>query len=216
MITTVVPRIAKIYQNAGLKLPLITKIVIKTSSFVISHLILIVTFLVLLGTSLFTLYKKGKFDELLLKVPFFGKIILFSNLQRFFSVLSALMKSGISFVESIEISSETIGNSKIRKDAKRIKSEIEKGKSFASSLKNFMNYVPYVLIQLVEAGETSGELPELLSKCARFLEEEIATRTSKINSLMEPVVLLVVGGVVGFIVYSLLLPIITMSIIVHR
>jgi len=214
MLTVVIPKIVVIYKSAKLSLPTSTKIVIAVSKVLRENYPLLVGALAATLTTLFILSKKKKrlVDRLKLKTPVVGKILRDIELQRFTETLGNLLSSGLPMIEAIETAAETVKNSYIREELKRTTEEIKRGESLHSTLKK-LNIFPRVVIQLVEAGERSGELPKMLEKASNYLKTEIEFKLQSLTSLLEPVTMLILGLIIGFIVYALLLPIVTISTI---
>jgi len=214
MLTVVIPKVVVIYKSAKLSLPASTRVVIGLSNFLKNHYLLILG-LVAAGLSgaLFLSKKKRKtFDRLKLKTPVIGKIILSIELQRFTETLSKLLASGLPLIEAIETAAETVKNAYVRKELLKTTEKVKKGSSLSQSLKE-TGLFPQVVLQLISAGEKSGELPKMLEKSSKYLKSEIEFKLQSLTSLLEPVTMLLLGITIGFIIYALLLPIVSISTI---
>ena len=214
MLVTVVPKIVNIYKSTGAQLPTVTKLTIAVSNIFINHYTFLL-FLSLLVTTLTYLFAKKNpvtIDKWKLKLGILGKILLLSELQRFFSTLSILLKSGAPLLESVNISLQAVKNSYIKNKLQKLPELLSSGHSLSYSLSE-SSVIPGFIIQLLKAGEESGELPQMLGKIESILSEEVERKTQYLTSLLEPVTMLLAGFVVGFIIYSLLLPIVSISVI---
>jgi len=145
-----------------------------------------------------------------LHIPIFGRLHQKAVIARFTKTLSILLKSGILLVDSMEIARLSMGN-RIMEDA--IKDSIRlvgEGSGFATPLKKTGRFPPLV-VQLIRAGEQSGELDDMLAKAAEVYEDDVETTITSLTSIIEPVIILAMGLVVGFIVLAILLPIFDMT-----
>ncbi len=214
MLTAVVPKIVKIYRSAKLALPLSTKIVISLSKLVLNHYLLIFVILVVLSIVGAVLYKEKRetFDKLKLKLPLIGKLIAYAELQKFFETLGRLLKSGIPLIEAMETSRFTIRNTYLRNKVEEAIKKVEKGVELYREFDK-IGEIPKVIIQLVKAGEMAGNLWEMCIKSSNYLKGEFEFKVKSLTSLIEPATMLIVGLIIGFIVYALLLPIVSISTI---
>ncbi|WP_457754756.1 type II secretion system F family protein [Thermovibrio ammonificans] len=214
MMTAVIPKIVGIYTTAHLELPLSTRLVILFSNLLLNHYYLIVTLLALSLFAFLLLVKKRRklFHQLLLKLPLFGNLLYLSSLQRFLYTLGNLLNAGVPVVEALEIAVTTIPNLAVRLSVKPVVEHVKKGESLSKVLSELIP-LPLVVYQLLKAGELSGNLGEMALKGAGYLETEIDVKVKSLTSLIEPVTMLIVGLMIGFIVYALLLPIVSISTI---
>ncbi len=214
MMVTVVPKIQDIYATMKVSLPLSTRIVIGISDVIVNHdiLIFILSLLLLIGLKVTSKRYTETIDRLKLKLPIFGRILLLSNLQRFFETISLLLSSGLTLTKSISIASNTINNLYIRKTASSINRSIENGVSLSSSMSS-TGIFPMISVQIARAGEESGRLPELLMKLSNIFDNDVKMFSKNLTTLLEPVTIMIVGGIVGFIIFSLMLPIVEISVV---
>ena len=213
MMSVVIPKVVVIYKTARLSLPTSTKIVIGISRVLTQNYPLILALLTGLTIIIFftATKKRESFDEFKLKIPVIGKIIFFVELQRFFDTLGNLLSSGIPLIEAFETATETIKNTYLKKVLFKIKEEVKKGTPLNKGLAELK--APKVVNQLIRAGEKSGELSLMCKKAANYLRNEVEFKVKNLTSLLEPATMLMVGLVIGFIVYALLLPIVSISTI---
>ncbi len=214
MLTAVVPKIVKIYKSAKLALPLSTKIVISLSKLVLNHYFLISIILTVLSIigAVFYKEKRETFDKFKLKLPIIGKLIAFAELQKFFETLGRLLKSGVPLIEAIETSRLTIRNTYLKNKLGETIKKVEKGIELYREFDK-IGEIPKVVIQLVKAGERAGSLGEMCIKSSNYLKGEFEFKIKGLTSLIEPATMLIVGLIIGFIVYALLLPIVSISTI---
>jgi len=214
MLTVVIPKIVVIYESAKLSLPASTRAVIGVSDFLRNHYPLILAAVATATAATILLSKKRRktFDRLKLRVPVIGKVLLSIELQRFTETLSRLLSSGLPLIEGIETAAETVKNAFVREELLKTTEKVKRGSSLSRSLRE-TGLFPQVALQLVSAGEKSGELPEMLEKASNYLKSEVEFKLQGLTSLLEPATMLILGLVIGFIVYALLLPIVSISTI---
>jgi type II secretory pathway component PulF len=208
MLTFVIPRLTKIFLSMGQDLPLPTQILISISRALSEAwvwLALSVIFLILIRQS-----KSGAgkvvLSRLKIHLPLFGNIILKANLSRFCRTLELLIKSGIPILKAIDIASAVINNEIIHEKLKTSYKELEQGGSFGRSLKT-SGLLPSFMTNLVIVGEESGKLAEALGEVADTYERETDEAVKIMTNLLEPLMILVMGLIVAFIVIAMLLPI---------
>ena len=214
MFTFVVPKIVKIFDQVNASLPLITEILIKISSFTKNHF----WFILIVIISLFYLFfywKKtpnGKlnWDKFCLSIPVFGQIIVLVSIARFARILSTLLSNGIPLLTSLCIVKNVIANNCIKIAVDIVKESVEKGENFSTSLKK-SKYFPPMVIHMLIIGEKSGRLEDMLKYIADSYEQMIESKIAILNKLLEPIMILFMGGIVAFIVFSILLPIMQMN-----
>ena len=206
----VIPVFASIFIELGAELPLLTAIIVKMSNFVQSYILFM--FLGLIAfILLFRYYRKtpqGRWtiDRAILKLPLFGKLINKVAISRVTRTLATLISGGVPMLESLKITSSTAGNVLIEKQIMETRRLVSEGKTLHESLKEAGNF-PLMMTQMVNVGEATGTLDEMLTKLANFYDEEVETSVAALLSIMEPVLLIFVGGIVGSLVISMYLPI---------
>jgi type IV pilus assembly protein PilC len=206
----VIPVFASIFIELGAELPLLTAFIVKLSDFVSKYIIFIV--LGFIGAVFaFRYYRKtptGRWttDRALLKVPLFGKLLSKVAISRLTRTLSTLISGGVPMLESLKITSTTTGNVLIEKQVLEARRLVAEGKTLHEAFKESGNF-PVMLIQMVNVGEATGTLDEMLGKLATFYDDEVETSVAALLSIMEPVLLICVGGIVGALIISMYLPI---------
>ena len=142
----------------------------------------------------------------LLKTPVFGNIIRKTNAALMTRTLSSLIASGVPIVRSLEITSQVVGNVYFQDSLAVCAKSVAKGGKLSASLKEYGHLYPIVVVQMVEVGEETGETGHILGKLAEFYEEEVGQITKNLTSIIEPILMLVVGIAVGFFAVSMIQP----------
>ncbi len=145
-------------------------------------------------------------DRNLLRIIIFGELLRKSAIARFSRTLSTLVSSGVPMLDSLEITSRTTGNAIIEDSIMHARQRVSEGKTLADSLGETKQFPPMV-IQMINVGEHTGTLDNMLSKIADFYEEEVEITIAGLLSLLEPILILILGGLIGSIVVSMYLPI---------
>ncbi len=209
MLVFIVPQFKSIYAGLHGTLPLLTRILLTVSD-VIRHDFLIVA--VILAGVWYALrrYKKTELgrkqlDRLKLKVPVFGQLFLKTALSRFARTLGVLNKSGVPILQSLEIVSDTVNNSLVKEAVLDVQESVKQGESLARPLKSHKIFPPMV-VQMLAVGEETGSLDIMLEKVGDFYDDEVTTMVDQLTSLIEPIMIAMVGGVVGIAVVALYLP----------
>ncbi|GAB6161786.1 type II secretion system inner membrane protein GspF [Desulfothermus naphthae] len=210
----VVPKITMIFGELNQVLPLPTRILLCISSFFRSFWIILIflpIFTIFLFRYLYTQTElKPKIDKYLFSLWIIGDIYKKIILSRFSNILGMLLKNGLPLISSLHIVKGVSQNTIYQNSIEKIIKDVSQGKNLKDAMENTMLFPAYI-IQMVSAGEESGKLDELLLKIGDRLEKEISSKLSIATSLLEPMLILILGGVVGFVVISILLPIFEMS-----
>lgn len=211
MLTFILPKFSAIFESTGSELPAFTQMLINISNFLRSPWILLVGALIWFGyTSLQSWYKTetGRYtlDSLLLKVPVFGDIMRKVAVARFTRTFGTLIESGVPIITALEVVKESAGNAVLERVVDEVKKETEEGGSISTQLGKSTIFPPMVT-QMVAIGEESGELETMLSKVADFYDDEVDAAVESLTALMEPVFIVVLGGIVGTILVAMYLPI---------
>ncbi len=210
----IVPKIRGIFEGFGAELPLATRIIIGVSDFMVANPLPLFSGVVIVffGLREFAKRESGKkfFHKLFLKLPVIGSIVQKVNSARFSRILSSLLKSGTSLVESLEITADTLKNYYFKKAIIRAADEVQKGVVLSEIFEKEKNLFPYLVVQMLEVGEETGETPEILLKLAVFFEEEVDQVTKNISSIIEPVLMIVIGIAVAVFAIAIIQPIYSM------
>lgn len=214
LLTFVVPRIVSLFKESGATLPLITRILLAITGFLTENGLYILSLILALLLSLRIFGRnerlKRRIDHLKLKFPFLSRVHRLYNLFLFCETLSAMLKSGMSIIRALDIAKGVFNNSLFKEAIERAIEEIKEGKKLALSLRE-SGLFPPDMVYLIVLGEESGELERSLKHLADGYNRELSSALAKMTSAFEPLMILALGGVVGFIVISILLPIFEMS-----
>jgi general secretion pathway protein F len=215
LLSFVVPEVVSQFSSLNRDLPFITKSLLFLSSVFTSYLfysaILIsglIGFITIrsIGYELF----RSKLDKFLLSVPVLKHSLIDSDLSRFTNSLSILRSSNISIINALEISADTISNSYLRQQVKSTVNKVAEGESLASSLEK-IQVIPPLVTQMIENGERSGRLEEMLEKVSVYLENKFQSSTKITMNLLEPLIVVFLGMFVALIVLAILLPLIQLN-----
>lgn len=218
MLSFIVPKITGIFTQIKQELPMSTKIVIFFGDFFETNYYYIIIFLTVFIALFIFLYKKSYrfrfiFDKFCLKIPFFSKIIEQSELSRFAYMNSVLIKSGIPIVQAINLSANILKNSVIKKVFVEASRSVVEGKKLSVLLANNKVYkIDEAFIHSISIGEDTSRLSQILSNLASIYNEANKDKINILLSLLEPIFMLVVGSIIGFIVIAMLLPIFSMNL----
>ena len=206
----VIPVFAELFSSFGQALPAPTQFVINLSNFTIAY----AKYMAVLAVAAFFLcrqfYKteagRLSFDKLFLELPVFGDLIRKSAVARFTRTLSTLVSSGVPILDALAITARTAGNKVVERAVLQTRVSISEGRTIAEPLSQSKVFPPMVC-QMISVGETTGALDAMLQKIADFYEEEVDNAVANLTALMEPLVILFLGVVIGGLVISMYLPI---------
>jgi type IV pilus assembly protein PilC len=218
LLVKVIPTFKDVYSGFGAKLPGPTQVLIDISEIVQHYLIYLI---VLAGAGIwgwlyFIKTKQGRdfWDNLRIKLPIFGTIAHKICLARFTRTLSSLVRSGVPILEVLQIVSQTVGNTVMEKAIKASALDIERGEGISAALGKHPVF-PSMIIRMLSAGEQTGNIDNMLERVANFLDEEIETTLSGLMSLIEPLLIVFLGVVIGGMVICMFLPIFNLANIVN-
>jgi type II secretory pathway component PulF len=218
LLTVVLPRLFSMLEEMLPVLPLPTLILLKVSHALHAHWLLILTGVIgVIGGAWWYVNSPAglvMWDKLKLKLPFIGPVFRSAALGRFARTLGTLVKSGVSLLPALKIVEHTIGNRILAAQIARVAEETRGGDSLAAPLRK-LGIFPRTVVQMIDVGEESGKLDEMLLKVAAIEERQMRARTKTLISLLAPLLILIVGGLVGFMVIAILLPIFKMSSALH-
>ncbi|RMG58582.1 MAG: hypothetical protein D6713_07405 [Deltaproteobacteria bacterium] len=218
IMTFILPKITGIFENVGAELPLSTRILLAVSALLqrFWFFFLLLFVFLLWGYQKFSTTERGRelIDSLKLRIPLAGRLAHLIALSRFTSTTSTLLKSGLSMSRTLSIAAGTTGNVVIGGEVRRALERVIEGESLSKALQGEPHFPPTIL-QMIAVGEESGTLPFMLEKASASLTREYETLMARFLSLLEPVIILFMGGVVGFIVVSVMLPLLNISQIIR-
>ncbi len=214
LITYIVPGIVDIFTDMNQELPPPTRLLISLSSFFQSFwwIILIFPFLIWSTVHLIRKTSRGCYitDNWLLFIPMAGSLIKKNASATFSRILGALLANGVPMLTALNIAGNTIGNSVIQKKITSAADIVEQGGDLGDALDGSREF-PSLAVQMIKVGEKSGQLEQMLEKTAELFEKETESSLTGLKALLEPVIILIMGAVVGFIVLSICLPIFEMN-----
>ncbi len=209
MLLFIVPIFKNLYKDLGGTLPLPTRLLLNVSNAMTKGLPIIIVALVV-GAWAFRRWIKTEsgrraYDTFVLKVPIFGGLVQKTALTRFASTLSSLLRSGVPILEALEIVSDTVSNTVMADAIKDVQLAVKGGEAIHRPLANHPVFPPMV-VQMMAVGEETGALDEMLEKIGQFYEREVEATVDALTSLLEPVLIVILGGAVGGMVISLYMP----------
>jgi len=210
MLTFVIPTFATMFKNLGADLPLPTQIVLWMSDFVRGYIIFIILGVMgavyLLRRYYRTENGKSTIDALLLKLPVFGTLIRKVAVARFTRTFGTLVSSGVPILEGLRITARTAGNKVVEKAVMQCRAAVTAGKTLAEPLKASGVFPPMVT-QMIAVGEQTGALDAMLNKIADFYDDEVDTAVGALTALLEPLMIVILGVIIGGLVVAMYLPI---------
>lgn len=214
LFTFVIPQLANIFEGMNKEMPPMTVLLLNISKFLVDYWMFLLGGVIFGVTFLakFIRSEKGKpaWDRFLLRVPKLGSIIQMIGVTRFASTMSTLLGSGVPILNAMAIARNLVGNSEIQKAISEARDNITEGQSIADPLRRSGQFPPMV-IHMIAIGEKTGELPAMLDQVASTYEEQVSTRIEAFTSIIEPVMIIGMGLTVGFVVVSVLVPLLDLS-----
>jgi type IV pilus assembly protein PilC len=205
----VIPVFAQLFAGLGAELPFLTRAVVAASNFVgrFAPLILILIVLLIMAIRRYHKTESGRriLDGLLLKIPVIGMLLRKIAVARFCRTLATLTASGVPILDGLEITARTAGNAIVEDAILAVRKAVEEGKTISGPLAETKVF-PAMVVQMINVGEQTGALDQMLSKIADFYEEEVDTAVSGLMKLLEPIMIVILGGLIGTIVTAMYLP----------
>ena len=214
MMIFVIPKFEELLTSSGQKLPALTQGVIDVSHFMVNHIVIITLGTVggVMGLMNFIRTPEGRafVDRAFFKAPVFGNIMQKGGIARFSRTMQTLLSSGVALLDAIDICKQTVDNVVIEEQVAKIRVQIEQGNRLGTVL-NSMPIFPKMAVQMISVGESSGSLDQMLEKVADFYEAEVENAISGLTKLIEPFMLVFLGGAVGTLLIAMYLPIFQMG-----
>jgi len=214
LLTFVVPTFAEMFASNGKPLPGPTQTLLNISNGLRSNMPIVLVLMGSVAAFIYTLFTsermKREFDPILLKLPVFGPLIQKVGVARFARTLSTMIQSGVPIIEALDITSRVAGNSVIEAAITRTKNAITSGNTIAAPLAK-SNVFPKMVVSMIAIGEQTGTLDALLMKIAEFYEDEVDNAVSALVSILEPMMIIIVGIVIGAVLIPLYLPVFSMA-----
>ena len=211
MLVFVVPSITATFKDLKVQLPFITKALIFSSDFLKNNFIISLLTVIILCVIVYFLSvsKRGSrlIDKVLIKMPVIGELVRETNAARTARTLSSLLSSGVPFAESILITSEVVQNSYFRDILTEARVKVEKGETISSVFLTKTNICPIFVGEMMSVGEETGSLPSMLMEVADYYENSVDQKTKDLSTIIEPVLMVIIGAAVGFFALAMITPI---------
>ena len=210
MLTYILPKILGVFKDMNVDLPPMTKFVMKLSEFFQTHAVIVIGLFI--GTIIFMKFflktdsGKRTLSYVTLRLPIVSNIIIKVNCARFARIYSALLKSGVSVVDSLNIVARTLSNVYYKDALKEGVAAIQKGTDLSEVIAAYPLMFPVLVPQMIEVGEETGKTELVLEKLAEFYEGEVDQITKNLSSIIEPILMLLIGGMVGFFAVAMMQP----------
>jgi type IV pilus assembly protein PilC len=209
ILTWVIPVFQQLLESVGSELPLITKVVVGTSNFLGRYTIWILLVIVLAAVGVARYYKtyRGRrvIDGMMLRIPIIGNLLRKIAVARFCQTLSTLTAAGVPILDGLDITARTSGNAIIEDAILAVRKAVEEGRTLSQPLGETKVFPPMV-VQMINVGEQTGALDQMLQKIAEFYEEEVDTAVAGLTKLIEPLMIVILGAIIGTIVTAMYLP----------
>jgi len=201
---------AKVFKDFGGKLPGLTQFTVGLSNFITSKWYLVIVITVAVVWSFFAWKKSSwgrpQWDRFRLRIPLrIGEVVQKVALARWSRTLSALVSAGVPILQAIEVTGKTAGNKVVEEAMDSVRDSVKRGGTIAEPLKDVAVF-PSMVVHMIGVGEETGALDTMLTKIADFYEDEVSAAIKALTSILEPVMIIIIGGIVGFIVISMYLP----------
>ncbi len=218
MLTNVVPTLAATFKSFNAQLPLQTQIIIDVSNFLKVYILYVLVFLIvaIVGLYLFSKTPRGKrvSSFIFLHSPIIGPILKEVNSARTARTLSSLLSSGVDFLVAVRITTDVLQNPYYKEVTQLVEKKVEKGEPIADIFNERANLYPPFVGEMVSVGEETGQLPQMLLGVATFYETDVDQKTKDMSSIIEPVLMVVIGAAVGFFAISIISPIYSLSSVI--
>ncbi|MDT8272321.1 MAG: type II secretion system F family protein [Desulfomonilia bacterium] len=210
----VIPTFSDLFNQFGAALPGPTQIVVDMSNFFRTSWYVMVIFIiaVIVGFKFARKHPKGRYyiDSLALKLPIFGPLIRKVAVAKFTRTLGTMISSGVPIMDGLEITSKTAGNVIVENAIRSVRTAISEGKTMSDPLEQ-TGIFPGMVVQMIAVGEATGAMDQMLSKIADFYDEEVDVAVEALTSALEPMLMVFLGGIIGFVVVAMYLPIFRMA-----
>jgi len=214
MLVMVVPKLAETFEELEIELPLTTRMVIGLGTFLAEKwflaLLIMAVFLFFFRLVLKTKQGKKTIDAITLKIPIISPLIKKTNSAHTVRTLSSLIVAGVPIVSSLNIVAGILGNIHYKTALLQAAEKVKKGEKLSDALMPYKEIYPLIVIQMIKIGEETGETSGILNKLAEFFEEEIGYATKNLTSVIEPILMIIIGGVIGFFAISMVQPMYSM------
>ena len=218
LLVMVVPQFEAVFAGFGAELPAFTQLIVRASDFMVAYWFIMLVGLIAAAVAIIFAFKRSLafqhfVDRAVLKIPVIGEIMHNSSIARFSRTLATTFKAGVPLVEALEIVAGATGNTVYEKAVLAIKDDVAVGYQLNMAMKQ-VNLFPHMVLQMSAIGEEAGALDTMLFKVAEFYEQEVNNAVDALSSLLEPMIMIFIGGVVGSMVIGMYLPIFKLAAVV--
>ena len=218
MMMFVLPAFKEVYANMGAELPGLTQLVMNLSDLFVDYGWIMIILLIVSAFGLYKLHEKSptfqkRIDALILRLPIFGTIVRKATIARWARTTSTLFAAGVPLVEVLDSVAGASGNILYEEATQDIRAKVTQGLSLTSSMQS-TDMFPNMVIQMAAIGEESGSLDDMLNKAAEFYEDEVDNSVSRLSHLMEPIIMVVLGSLIGILLIAMYLPLFNLGNVV--
>lgn len=218
MMMFVLPAFKEVYANMGAELPDLTQLVMNLSDLFVDYGWIMIILLIASAFGLYKLHEKSptfqkRIDALILRLPIFGTIVRKATIARWARTTSTLFAAGVPLVEVLDSVAGASGNILYEEATQDIRAKVTQGLSLTSSMQS-TDMFPNMVIQMAAIGEESGSLDDMLNKAAEFYEDEVDNSVSRLSALMEPIIMVVLGSLIGILLIAMYLPLFNLGNVV--
>lgn len=218
MMMFVLPAFKEVYANMGAELPGLTQLVMSLSDLFVDYGWIMIILLIASAFGLYKLHEKSptfqkRIDALILRLPIFGTIVRKATIARWARTTSTLFAAGVPLVEVLDSVAGASGNILYEEATQDIRAKVTQGLSLTSSMQS-TDMFPNMVIQMAAIGEESGSLDDMLNKAAEFYEDEVDNSVSRLSALMEPIIMVVLGSLIGILLIAMYLPLFNLGNVV--
>lgn len=210
LLLNVIPEVESLYSDLGEELPLLTRVLVSVSDFIIQYWYLTVLFsglgIYALARYLHTPHGRRVLDKVVMKIPLFGPIFMKLYMARFSRTSSTLLETGVLMLESLNITAKAVNNVYVSESTQRASQEVKNGKALSAALTDDPNFLPLVP-QMIHIGEQSGAIADMLAKIATYYEDELDQQIKNISTVIEPALMIIMGVLAAVIIGAILIPI---------
>ncbi len=218
LVTFVVPRFEELFAGFGQHLPWPTEALLSVSGFMAAWWWAVLGGLVAVGLAFYQITRRGAgrlaWDQLKLEIPLYGTLIIKLETARFARTLGSLLENGVGMLSSLDVVANTLGNQRIAADVRRVRDAVEQGSELGEALKKHTRFAD-IAFSMVRIGESSGATPEMLERIASVYQRDVDRAARAMTTLLEPVLIIIMGGGVAFVVLSILLPVFRLDAIIQ-
>lgn len=214
MLIYVVPTLTSTFRELDVQLPVSTQIIISASNFIIAHTVLIISFIIFLILFVFWFLRTERGRRLVgntfLRLPLFSTLLKKIYAGRTSRTLASLISSGVNILDALSITEDVLQNYRYKQILENARNDVQKGITLSESFKKAGDLYPVLLGEMLAVGEETGKISEMLNRIAVFFEEDVAETTKDLTTVIEPLLMVVVGVVVGFFAISMITPMYSM------